>query len=173
MPADAQALVLYRSLPEVARYQSWEAFDLADAGRLATGQAGLAPGTPGTWFQVAVADGGVVIGDCGLHCRADDPRQFEVGATFDPAYQGRGYATEALTALLTYTFAVLGAHRVTATTDAENGRAAALFARLGFRREGHFLRNVWFKGRWGDEFLFAVLRDEWHRPRGASAAGTR
>ena len=32
----------------------------------------------------------------------------------------------------------------------------ALAALLGFRREGHFLQNVWF-----DEFLFAVLREEW------------
>lgn len=85
--------------------------------------------------------------------------------TFDPAYQGWGYATEAMTAILDYAFGRLGAHRVAATTDARNDRAAALFARLGFRREGHFVRNAWFKGAWGDEFLFAVLADEWRRPR--------
>jgi RimJ/RimL family protein N-acetyltransferase len=28
------------------------------------------------------------------------------------------------------------------------------------RREGHFLENVWFKGEWADEYLYAVLKDE-------------
>jgi RimJ/RimL family protein N-acetyltransferase len=49
-------------------------------------------------------------------------------------------------------------HRVTAITDAENAPAAELFRRLGFRREAHHVENVWFKCRWGSEFLFAILR---------------
>ena len=31
------------------------------------------------------------------------------------------------------------------------------------RREGHFIQNIWFKGKWGDEYLYAVLREEWLR----------
>ena len=62
--------------------------------------------------------------------------------------------------MLDHLLGALGKHRVTATTDAENAAAAALFGRLGFR-EGHFRQNVWFKGRWGDEFLFAILNEEW------------
>jgi RimJ/RimL family protein N-acetyltransferase len=111
-----------------------------------------------------------VYGDCGLHFRADEPRQVEVGITLDPARQGQGYASEALTAVLDYLFHHLGKHRVTATTDAENRPAAALLQRLGFRREGHFRQNVWFKGRWGDEFLFALLRADWRPPGGVSLA---
>ena len=29
------------------------------------------------------------------------------------------------------------------------------------RREGHFIQNVWFKGAWGDEYLYALLEREW------------
>jgi RimJ/RimL family protein N-acetyltransferase len=163
-PADAPALCRYRSLPEVARFQSWDAFGPAEAEALIAGQLGLHPDTPGTWFQLAIV-AEAVIGDCGLHVRADDPRQAEVGVTLDPGHQGRGYAAEALGRVLDYLFLARGKHRVTATTDALNGRAAGLLARLGFRREGHFVRNVWFKGRWGDEFAFALLRDEWERRR--------
>jgi len=32
---------------------------------------------------------------------------------------------------------------------------------IGMRREGHFIQNIWFKGKWGDEYLYAVLREEW------------
>ena len=30
-----------------------------------------------------------------------------------------------------------------------------------FRREAHFVENIFFKGAWGSEFSFAVLAHEW------------
>jgi RimJ/RimL family protein N-acetyltransferase len=79
----------------------------------------------------------------------------------DPGHQKCGYATEALEALLRYVFESLGKHRVSATTDAENHAATALFLRLGFRQEAHHREHLWFKGHWGSEFIFALLRSEW------------
>ena len=40
-----------------------------------------------------------------------------------------------------------------------------MLERLGLRREGHFVQNVWFKGKWGDEYLYAILRNEWLQRR--------
>jgi RimJ/RimL family protein N-acetyltransferase len=164
---DLAALCAYRSLPEVARYQDWESFGPDEAARLIDAQAGLEPNVPGTWFQLAivVAAPGLLVGDCGLHCRQDDPRQMEVGITLAPAHQGRGYATEALERLLDFVFGGLGKHRVAAVTDAENLPAASLLRRLGFRQEAHFVEHVWFKGGWGSEFVFALLRREWEQRR--------
>jgi RimJ/RimL family protein N-acetyltransferase len=34
-------------------------------------------------------------------------------------------------------------------------------ARLGMRREAHFIHNEIFKGEWGDELVYAMLQDEW------------
>ena len=34
------------------------------------------------------------------------------------------------------------------------------------RREGHYLQNVWFKGAWGDEYQYAMLRSEWNGKAG-------
>jgi len=161
VPADYDALARYRGLPAVARYQSWETFTPTDAERFVADQDLVASDTPGTWLQLGIAAGGALVGDLGLHTRADDPRQVEFGITLDPDHQGLGYATEAVGAVLGYVFGTLGKHRAAATTDAANSPAAALFARLGFRQEGHFLRNVWFKGAWGGEFLFALQREEW------------
>ncbi len=56
--------------------------------------------------------------------------------------------------------------------DCLNDRSVALLERLGFRREGHFLQNVWFKGAWGDEYLYAILREEWLARRGEGAEKT-
>ena len=164
---DLAALSAYRSLPEVARYQDWESFGPDDAVRLIDGQFGREPNVPGTWFQLAivVAATGVLVGDCGLHCRQEDSRQMEIGITLSPVHQGRGYATEAIECLLGYVFDRLGKHRVSAVTDAENRPAASLFRRLGFRQEAHFVEHLWFKGRWGSEFVFAMLEREWEERR--------
>ena len=162
-PDDAPAVYAYRALPEVARFQSWESYSLDDAARMIAGQSGLIPDTPGTWFQLGIvnATSGELIGDCGLHFRADQPRQVELGITLGSAHQGCGFAREALESVLDYVFSTLGKHRVFAITDSENRPAVNLFARLGFRREGHFVEHVWYKGAWGSEFLFALLRREW------------
>jgi RimJ/RimL family protein N-acetyltransferase len=160
---DAVALAAYRSLPEVARFQDWTTFDRNDAARLIAAQADVTPNTPGTWLQWALVlrDSQDLVGDCGIHFRKDEPEQVKLGITLSPAHQGRGLATEGLNRILEYVFESLGKHRASALTDADNHAAAALFRRLGFRQEAHFIRNVWFKGAWGSELIFAQLNDEW------------
>jgi RimJ/RimL family protein N-acetyltransferase len=147
----------------VARFQSWESFGPADADLLLASQAGLAPDTPGTWLQLALEprEHGEIVGDCGVHFRSDDRRQVELGITLAPAHQGRGLAQEALECVLRYVFGALGKHRASAVIDTDNQAAAALFRRLGFRQEAHFVEHVWFKGAWGTEDLFALLRRDW------------
>jgi RimJ/RimL family protein N-acetyltransferase len=162
---DVAALCRYRSLPEVARYQGWESFGPDDAARLIESQSRSEPGVPGTWFQLAIVERATesLVGDCGLHCLQDDPRQMEVGITLAPSHQGRGYATEALGCLLGFVFDTLGKHRVSAVTDAGNAAAASLFQRLGFRREAHWVEHRWYKGSWGSEFGFGLLKREWEK----------
>jgi RimJ/RimL family protein N-acetyltransferase len=78
-PEDASARVGYRSLPDVARFQSWQSFGPDDGARLIADQMGVMPDTPGTWLQLAVVlrESGEVVGDCGIHFRRDEPRQVE------------------------------------------------------------------------------------------------
>jgi len=46
-------------------------------------------------------------------------------------------------------------------TDVKNDAVASILRRLGFRQEAHNVEHVWFKGAWGSEYLFALLRREW------------
>lgn len=163
-PLDTAAFLAYRADAEVARYQGWEPYSAAQAEAFVRAQSQAAiPPPPGTWVQLAIAlpATGQLIGDCALHRLADDPRLGEVGITLAPAWQGQGYAAEALRGLLDYCFRHLALHRVQATTDCLNQPSARLLAGVGMRREGHFRQHVWFKGRWSDEYLYAVLRAEW------------
>lgn len=159
---DLPEFARYRALPEVARYQSWSEYSLADASRLYAAQQGVPFGTANTWHQLAIADkrGNRLLGDCALHF-LEDGQQVEIGFTLAPEHQGRGLAQEALRLLLDHVFGTMKKHRVTALTDAENQPAQKLLKALGFRQEAHYLKNVFFKGRWGDECLFALLAGEW------------
>jgi RimJ/RimL family protein N-acetyltransferase len=162
-PDDAAAIVAYRSRPDVARFQSWDGYCIADAERLIRDQASIVPDTPGTWLQLAIvsASSSEVAGDCGIHFLLESSCQVELGITLSPDYQGRGLATETVATILAYVFGTLEKRRVVAVTDAANASAARLFSRLGFRREAHFVDSIWFKGAWGSEYFFAMLRREW------------
>lgn len=160
---DVPAFVAYRADPEVARFQSWSDYTEHLGIALIESMQGAEPGVPGEWYQFALADrtSGWLVGDLALKVDEDEPRVAEVGFTIAPEHQGKGYAAEALEAMLGFAFDAFGLHRIYAVTDALNDRAAALLERVGFRREAHFHENVFFKGAWGSEFLFAILEREW------------
>lgn len=161
---DLPAFLAYRQDPEVARYQGWSDYTRADAEAFFERQAQTVFGEAETWFQVGIAELGsdALIGDCAVHFLGE--RQVEVGFTLSSGHQGRGVMTEASRSLLGFLFGELGMHRATATVDTRNEACVRLLERLGFRREGHFLKNVWFKGAWGDEFSYALLGEEWDSP---------
>jgi [ribosomal protein S5]-alanine N-acetyltransferase len=73
---------------------------------------------------------------------------------------GRGLGTEATRLVLTYGFAVLGLHRVTARVLSFNARALACFAACGFVEEGRERESVPFEGLWHDLVIMGVLDRE-------------
>ena len=162
--SDVERFVAYRSDPEVARYQSWQPpFTRKQAADFIDEMKHAQPGTVGAWYQFAVERKQQIglIGDCAFHILRSDAHQAEIGFSFARPYQGHGYATEAVTRLLDYLFGELALHRVTATCDAENVASGKLLERVGMRREGHFVENIWFKGAWGSEYGYAILQREW------------
>ena len=161
---DVPTVAAYRSEPEVARYQSWDAPYPEEAAAAMIERLGqIVPGQSGRWFQIGLElrESGILIGDCAFCIGNDDPRQAEIGFTLASRFQGQGYATEAITALLRHLFEDRGLHRIHATCDVENLASARLLRRVGMRCEAHFVENAWFKGHWSSEYWFAMLRSEW------------
>ena len=165
--SDLAPFVAYRNDPEVARYQSWYSFDEREARAFIREMGSAQPGVPGEWFQFAVEskESGNLVGDCALQVDGQEPYRAEIGFTLAREHQGRGFASEAVSRLLDFAFEELGLHRIVAIADCRNKPSWALLERIGMRREGHFLDSVWFKGEWSDEYLYAVLKDEWLRMR--------
>jgi RimJ/RimL family protein N-acetyltransferase len=163
---DLETFIAYRSDPMVAQYQGWNApYPRSKALAFIEEMKGKTPGIPDEWYQAAIGlkPGGEMIGDCAFHILPEDARQAEIGFTLAHKYWGYGYASEAVHSLLNYLFGEMGLHRVRAICDIKNTASEKVLKRLGMRREGHFIENVWFKGSWGSEYLYAILEQEWQQ----------
>jgi RimJ/RimL family protein N-acetyltransferase len=108
-----------------------------------------APGEPGGWvqFSVEAREAGRLIGDVGLSPADGEPGVLKVGYTIDPAFQGRGYATEAVRALLGYAFETLGADVVRAYASADNAASIRVAEHVGMRLIERFEHRD-REGRW-------------------------
>jgi RimJ/RimL family protein N-acetyltransferase len=165
--SDVDAFVAYRAHPDVERYQSWSDYTLEQGRALIASMHGTQAGAAGLWYQFALEtrDDGTLVGDLAMKVDDNEEGEAEMGFTLAPEQQGNGYGTEAVQGLLDYAFGMLRLHRVIAVTDALNDPAAALLERVGMRREAHFHENIFFKGAWGSEFVFAMLDREWAAER--------
>ncbi len=111
-----------------------------------------------------------------IHTRAEDDfigygmialidrynRRCKIGVTIgDRSQWGRGYAGEALQAVIDYCFQELNMNRIGAEIYDFNLRSIRLFEKLGFRREGALRQAVFKDGKFHDELLYGLLRQAW------------
>jgi len=161
---DVDGMYAYQRLPEVARhlYRPPRTRERC-AEVIAESRPDLDWETDGDLLAIAVcrADRPGVLGELMLRLENARARQFEVGWVFHPGHRGQGYATEAARALTVAAFEQLGAHRIFARLDTGNTASVRLCERLGMRREAHLVENdLDLEGRWGSEYVYALLERE-------------
>lgn len=142
-PEDAETISAYRSDPEVHRYQGWERTDADGIRDEIAEMATRAPGDPGGWVQFSVVerDTDRLVGDVGMSPAEGEPSVMKIGYTMSPAVQGRGYATEAVVALVDYAFDTLGAETVRAFASAANLPSIRVAEKAGLRLVERFERT--------------------------------
>lgn len=158
----------YMARADVVTYLYWEVRDRDGVAEALAAKVASRLDGDGSHLTLAVVipETGKVIGEALLKYTSVVNRQGEVGYVLNPAFQGNGYATEAAAAILRLGFEDVGLHRIDAHLDARNTASASVLERLGMRREAHFIHNEIFKGEWGDEFVYAILDDEWRARQG-------
>jgi len=103
---------------------------------------------------------GALVGLCGL--LIDENReQAEAWYLVDPAHAGQGYATEAARQLLELGFGEFKMQRIRAGVLPENLASMRVLEKAGFRNEGLQKKAIRVHGEWRDEYIYAVLREEW------------
>ncbi len=152
---DLQDLFAYVSDGEVAKYEPYRPMTLEEtkdnlAWRI------------GTEEMVAVErkDSHKMIGNVYLGKREFEA--LEIGFVFNRHDWGHGYAAESCRALIQRAFSN-GIHRIYAECDPLNENSWRLLEALGFRREAHLRKNVYFwrdesgEPIWKDTYIYAKL----------------
>jgi RimJ/RimL family protein N-acetyltransferase len=165
---DLAAFQAYRRDPDVGRYQGWSALDDAGAAAFIAEMAAAAPGIPGEWFQIAIADKATdaLVGDIGIGFDKDRAGVGEIGFSLAPSAQGRGLGTEAVLCALALMFESGRIDVVEGITDARNAPSIRLLERIGMRLVR--TQQTLFKGEMCTERVYAITRTQW---RGAAADG--
>ena len=157
--ADGEDLYSYLSDPEVVRFEPYDVFTKADAEKEAARRAG-----DPNFFAVVLKKTGHVIGN--LYFAPSEYEKYEFGYVLSRAYWKNGYATEAADALLRDAFAQKKLHRVEAYCHPDNVNSWHLLERLGFKREAHLRRDIWFRKDeagapiWQDTYIYGLLEED-------------
>lgn len=158
---DFQALYSYRSLKDVQKYQSWRPNTIEDVksfiSRLPKNYNFHEPG----WYQLAIRlkESNLLIGDIGLHIM-ETMNEVELGITLHPDYQGKGYASEALSAVINYVFITLLKNLIICSIDPRNSSSKALLERLGFEWKETVKEAYELHGEIVDDMIFILRKPE-------------
>ncbi len=114
------------------------------------------------FYAIELKTSGKVIGN--IYCGKRDFDSRELGYIVNKEYQRKGYAYEALSAVIEKLFSE-GVHRVYAECDPRNICSWSLLDKIGLKREAHFRKNVFFHKDetgmpiWKDTYVYALLNE--------------
>lgn len=156
--ADVHALWRTYSRPDVDRYLLEEPWSEEDAAcRISERMVRTGLDSRNAALALIIEHEGAVVGDVAIWLTDVERRVAEIGWVMDPAHSGRGFATEAVRAVLRLAFEQYRVHRVVAQMDARNEASARLAQRAGMQREAHLRQDWWSKGEWTDTFVYGAL----------------
>uniref|UniRef100_A0A1S2LIM5 N-acetyltransferase domain-containing protein n=1 Tax=Anaerobacillus isosaccharinicus TaxID=1532552 RepID=A0A1S2LIM5_9BACI len=112
-------------------------------------------------LAVVLKDTNKVIGNALFMVEDDDFEVAEIGYFVHSNYWNKGFGKEIVEGLLDLAFNSFQLHRIYARCDVENTGSVNILNKRGFRLEGHFLKNLKVKGSWRDNYLFALLSEEY------------
>jgi len=172
--SDAEALFQNcLSDPEVVRYmpchpcESLEATQVHIDQWLAWFQENLEAGAMWCVFAVVLKASGAFIGTADFYETNRAAHVAEVGYQFGKLWWGKGYATEALRALIDHCFTATDLNRLWADHDVRNTASGKVLRKAGMLHEGTFRQCKLRKDELVDKAHYAILKEDWGR-RGES-----
>ena len=116
-------------------------------------------------LDVAVIESssGRYIGGMAIRPVNGDPAIIDIGYAFAPYSHGKGYATEAVGALVDEAFSKRGAERIFGNAFVGNTASRRVMEKLGFVHEGTQRRCQFKNGVWLDQWMLAITRPDWEK----------
>ncbi len=119
------------------------------------------PEAPETVFAIVPRETGELAGAVGLVPKEHD--KAEIGYWIGVPYWGRGYATEAASAVIAYGFEQRGLNRIEACHFTRNPQSGRVLAKCGMQREGTWRQAIRKWDQYVDVTWWSILRSEWER----------
>jgi len=116
-------------------------------------------------LRLAIEVDGELIGETGLHRIDHFNRRCELGIELGREFWGKGFGQDAVRTMVDYAFEHLNMNRVSLYVLADDPRAVGAYRKAGFVEEGRLRKASWVRGRFEDESVMAIVREEWV-PRG-------
>ncbi|WP_020574051.1 GNAT family N-acetyltransferase [Actinopolymorpha alba] len=165
-PDDAADLFVWRSDPEVQKYNSEPMQDVTEAAALIDRLRREYSTQTAIHWAVTFSGSTQAIGLFGFNSWERFHHRAEIGYDLRRDYWGRGIATEALDAMLRFGFTRMRLNRVEAQTIADNHGSVRLLQGLGFQREGlrraHSLED---DGTYHDGAIYGLLQRDYRSSR--------
>ena len=104
----------------------------------------------------------IIIGNCAIQNINNKNRAASCGITIgEKDYQNKGYGTEAMEMLVEYGFNTLNLNRIELSVYDFNSRAFKTYQKVGFVEEGRKRQARYHNGKYQDEIIMAILREDW------------
>ena len=159
---DADALFALQSNAYVLRF--WDSSPWTDHARADTFLEDcrrMADEGTGARVVIERRSDGAFLGWCSIARWNPGFRSASVGYILDATAWGKGYATEAVRALLGWAYATFDLNRVAAEVDTRNPASAHVLEKLGFLREGTAREDCIVDGVVSDTWTYGLLRRDW------------
>ncbi|WP_052078685.1 GNAT family N-acetyltransferase [Spirochaeta lutea] len=157
-PRDGDDLFDYLGLPETYTFEPGKPLTREQSRQVAAERAAL-----DMFWAVVLQETGKVIGH--LYFEEKNPRGdriWTLGYIFNPAFQRRGYCTEASRGLIGHAFENLGASKITASCNSRNTASWKTLESLGFTRDEIRLNDDGTHG----SYTYGLLAEDFSRGRG-------
>jgi ribosomal-protein-alanine N-acetyltransferase len=163
-PVDAETIFAWRSEPAARRYQPLRRISVDGVRELLIHRSRqpVDPSFDGE-AQWVIQAAGTPVGWVTLEVVSREHRIGSVGYTVAERFQGRGYASAGLKALLAIALSPDGADlwRVEAVAAVTNGASRRVLAKAGFQEEGIAREYLEINGARVDHVRVAILRPDW------------
>jgi len=160
---DWPAVFAYQQDPSYLHYYEWPERTPEDAQAFVQMFLDFQAAQPRIKFQLAIIlkTTGQLIGNCGLRLKSSNAIEADIGYELSPEYWGKGYATEAALEMVNLGFTHFQLHRISSWCIADNAGSMHVLEKVGMKQEGKMRENEYFKNRYWDTLLYAILEDEW------------
>jgi ribosomal-protein-serine acetyltransferase len=124
-------------------------------------------------FEWHLFDGETLCGAIRLKDIDKEGRSAKIAYFVGSGFAGRGIATSAVRAVLSFSFGNLNLNRIELRCASENKRSMGVAARLGFVREGILRQDECLHGKFVDHHVFGLLAGEFNPGASPPPPGTQ